>query len=75
LPYDTQDQFIQVGLAHAIVASGFKVSLILGLVLAGTRRLSQKVQFSIGTAALVIYVGLTGFHPQSYEQRLWGVER
>jgi len=63
LPYDTQDQFIQVGLAHAIVASGFKVSLILGLVLAGTRRLSQKVQFSIGTAALVIYVGLTGFHP------------
>jgi len=63
LPYDIQDQFVQVGLAHAIVASGFKVSLILGLVLAATRRLSQKVQFSLGTAALVTYVGLTGFHP------------
>jgi len=63
LPYNIQDQFIQVGLAHAIVASGFKVSLILGLILAGTRRLSQSVQFSLGTVALVTYVCLTGFHP------------
>jgi len=63
LPYDIQDQFVQVGLAHAIVASGFKVSLILGLLLAMTRRLSQRVQFSLGTAALITYVGLTGFHP------------
>ncbi len=63
LPYDIQDQFIQVGLAHAIVASGFKVSLILALLLAVTRRSSQKVQFILGTAILVLYVGITGLHP------------
>jgi len=63
LPHNIQDQFVQVGLAHAIVASGFKVSLILGLVLAVTRRLSLKVKFGLGTAALVMYVALTGFHP------------
>ena len=63
LPYAIQDQFVQVGLAHAIVASGFKVSLILGLLLSVTRRLSQRVQFIVGTVALITYAGLTGFHP------------
>jgi len=30
LPYDIRDSFIQVGLAHALAASGFQTSLILG---------------------------------------------
>ncbi len=63
LPYAIQDQFVQAGLAHGIVASGFKVSLILGLLLAVTKRLSQRVQFILGTVALFTYAGLTGFHP------------
>lgn len=72
LPHKIQDQFIQIGLAHAIVASGFKVSLILGLLLALSRRLSQKVQFCLGTAALIIYVGLTGFHPPVLRATIMG---
>lgn len=63
LPYAIKDQFVQEGLAHVIVASGFKVSLILGSLLAVTRRLSQRLRFGLGTLALFIYAGLTGFHP------------
>ncbi|MBV8884829.1 MAG: ComEC/Rec2 family competence protein [Chroococcidiopsidaceae cyanobacterium CP_BM_RX_35] len=62
-PYAIKDQFVQEGLAHVIVASGFKVSLILGSLLAVTRRLTQRLRFCLGTAALFIYAGLTGFHP------------
>ncbi|MBV9389147.1 MAG: ComEC family competence protein [Chroococcidiopsidaceae cyanobacterium CP_BM_ER_R8_30] len=62
LPYSIKDQFVQEGLAHVIVASGFKVSLILGSLLAVTKRLSQRLRFGLGTIVLIIYAGLTGFH-------------
>ena len=60
VPYDIRDQFVQAGLAHALAASGFQTSLILGLVLVLTKRFSLKAQLAFGTAALVIFVCLTG---------------
>ncbi len=72
LPYDIRDQFIQVGLAHALAASGFQVSLILGVLLALTRRFSAKVQFIAGTIALIIFVGLTGVQPSVMRAAVMG---
>lgn len=63
LPYDIRDLFIQTGLAHALAASGFQTSLILGLVLALTRRFSPVSQLGCGVGALVIFLGMTGLQP------------
>ena len=60
LPYDIRDSFIQTGLAHALAASGFQTSLILGLLLALTKRLSPALQFGCGVGALVLFLGMTG---------------
>jgi competence protein ComEC len=64
LPYDLRDRFVRVGLAHALAASGFQVSLILNAILALTRkRLSVVQQSNVGGVALLIFLGLTGFQP------------
>jgi competence protein ComEC len=63
LPYDIKDQFVRVGLAHALAASGFQTSLILGVILALTRRCSARLQFLLGTACLIGFVGLAGLQP------------
>lgn len=72
IPYDIRDQFIQAGLAHTLAASGTQTSLILGLVLVLTKRLSVKVQLVFGTAALMIFVGLTGLQPSVMRAALMG---
>jgi len=61
LPYNIRDYFVQVGLAHAIAASGTQVSMVLALVLALTGRFSKQLQFCFGCGALVLLVSLTGF--------------
>ncbi|WP_310429013.1 ComEC/Rec2 family competence protein [Chamaesiphon sp. VAR_48_metabat_135_sub] len=64
LPFDLRDRFVRVGLAHALAASGFQVSLILNAILTLTRkRLSVVGQFNSGVAALLIFLCLTGFQP------------
>lgn len=73
LPFYISDSFLGVGLAHALAASGFQVSLILGVVLAITRRFSSRVQFGLGIAALLIFVGLTGLQPSVLRAVLMGV--
>lgn len=73
LPYEVKDQFVQVGLAHAIAAFGFKTCLILGLVLALTQHLSFRVRLGFGTAALVIYLALTGLHPLALRAAVLGL--
>lgn len=55
-----RDCFVKVGLAHALAASGFQTSLILGVVLALTRSFPAQAQLGLGTFALVGFVGLTG---------------
>jgi competence protein ComEC len=64
LPFDLRDRFVRVGLAHALAASGFQVSLILNAILSLTRkRLSVVGQFNLGGVALLLFLGLTGFQP------------
>lgn len=63
LPYNTRDLFVQAGLAHSIAASGFHVSLILGLVLGFTKRFTRKTQFICGSLALIFFLSLTGLQP------------
>jgi competence protein ComEC len=72
LPADLKDQFTQAGLAHALAASGFQTSLILGVVLALTRRLSKRVQFLAGTISLAVFVGLTGLQPAVLRAAIMG---
>ncbi|HLO47110.1 MAG TPA: ComEC/Rec2 family competence protein [Kamptonema sp.] len=72
LAYDIRDYFVQVGLAHAIAASGTQVSMVLALVLSLTRRFSQKVQFCCGVGALLLLVGLTGLEPSVSRAALMG---
>lgn len=72
LPYDLKDKFTQVGLAHALAASGFHTSLILGVVLTLTRRFSERTRFVLGTLALIIFVGLTGLQPSVLRAALMG---
>ncbi len=72
LPYYIRDYFVQVGLAHAIAASGTQVSMVLALVLALTRSFSKQLQFSFGVGALFLLVGLTGFEASVCRAALMG---
>ncbi|MBP0011731.1 MAG: ComEC/Rec2 family competence protein [Roseofilum sp. SID2] len=72
LPFDIRDKFIQVGLAHVLAASGFHVSLLLGLVLTLTRELSKRIQFRAGVTILILYSALTGFTPSVLRASLMG---
>lgn len=63
LPYSIRDLFVQAGLAHSIAASGFHVSLILGLVLGFTKRFTRRTQFISGCLALIFFLSLTGLQP------------
>ncbi|HCF27181.1 MAG TPA: competence protein, partial [Cyanobacteria bacterium UBA11049] len=73
LPFNITDSFITVGLAHALAASGFQVSLILGVVLNLTKRFSNQIQFSFGVTALLIFVSLTGLQPSVLRATLMGI--
>jgi competence protein ComEC len=72
LPFEVKDQFVRVGLAHALAASGFQTSLILGVILVLTQRLSERSQFFIGTGSLLTFVGLTGLQPAVLRAALMG---
>lgn len=63
LPNEIKDTFIRVGLAAALAASGFQVSLILGSVLLLSRSLSAWQQFGIGMVCLWLFLLLTGVSP------------
>jgi len=72
LSYAVKDAFVRVGLAHALAASGFQTSLILGVVLALTRRCSAQLQFAVGSLALASFVGLAGCQPAVLRAALMG---
>ncbi|NJL47907.1 MAG: ComEC family competence protein [Leptolyngbyaceae cyanobacterium SM2_5_2] len=81
LPYDLQDTFIQAGLAHALAASGFHVSLLLGVVLgvmahpSVASRLANPglAKLVIGSGVLAGYVLLTGGQPSIMRAAFMGV--
>lgn len=73
LPSSVSDSFIRVGLAHALAASGFQVSLILGVLLAIAQRFSSRTQFIIGVSALILFLGLTGLQPSVLRAVIMGI--
>jgi competence protein ComEC len=73
LPYGVQDLFIKAGLAHILAASGFQVAVLLGIVIALTKRFSRRIRLSIGLIVLGVYIGLTGAEPSILRAGLMGV--
>lgn len=72
LPMEIRDRFIEAGLAHVLAASGFHVSLLLGIILKLTESLKAKPRLAIGTGTLVIYLGLTGIQASVLRACLMG---
>lgn len=73
LPYPIQDQFAWAGLAHTLAASGFHVSLLLGVVLGLTRRLAAPIRVGAGGVTLLLFVGLTGLQPSVLRAAVMGM--
>ncbi|ASC70221.1 ComE operon protein 3 [Halomicronema hongdechloris C2206] len=72
LPYPLQDSFIRVGMAHTLAASGFHVSLVLGVVLALMKSRPRALQAGVGGATLVGYALLTGGQASVWRAVLMG---
>lgn len=70
--YDLRDRFSRVGLAHALAASGFQVSLLLGILLKLTGQRSNWGSLAICATGVLIYVGLTGLEPSVLRAALMG---
>ncbi|MFM7370099.1 MAG: ComEC/Rec2 family competence protein, partial [Sphaerospermopsis kisseleviana] len=56
-----RDLFVNVGLAHALAASGFQTSLILGIILQLTSKANKGIQFFCGSLGLLTFLCLAGF--------------
>jgi len=63
LPYDIRDLFVRTGLAHALAASGFQTSLILGVILQLTKGTNKAIQITMGGVGLTGFLFLAGFEP------------
>lgn len=72
LPQDLRDRFVEAGLAHVLAASGFHVSLLLGLILRLTSPLTLKSRFVVGIVTLMVYLGLTGIQASVLRACLMG---
>lgn len=73
LPFEIQDLFRDVGLAHILSASGFHVSLLLGAILWLTREFSPSTRFICGISSLFFYLTLTGFYPSVLRASVMGL--
>ncbi|WOD40676.1 ComEC/Rec2 family competence protein [Nodosilinea sp. E11] len=80
LPYEIQDAFVQAGMAHTLAASGFHVSLVLGVVLAAMGQQAIAARFAnpvrakviAGALALGGYVLITGGQPSVMRAAVMG---
>lgn len=72
LDFEVQDNFRKVGLAHVLAASGFHVSLLLGVVLAVVGRSGPRLQQISLLGILTFYMLLTGFSPPVVRAALMG---
>ena len=72
LPSEIRDRFIEAGLAHVLAASGFHVSLLLGIILKLTESFAGKPRLVMGIATLIVYLGLTGIQASVLRACLMG---
>mgnify|MGYP001041498430 CR=1 FL=1 len=73
LPAEVKDSFVKAGLAHTLAASGFHVSLILGLVLSALKAFQPRTRAIAGFLSLALYVGLTGLQPSVVRASVMGL--
>jgi competence protein ComEC len=73
VPFDLQDQFKQAGLAHALAASGAQVSMLVGVILGLTQRLSARLRLGLGVGIVLLYMGLTGLEAAVLRAAIMGV--
>ncbi len=73
LSFEIQDLFRDGGLAHILAASGFHVSLLLGVILWLTQKFSASSKFFFGVIGLLFYVTLTGFYPSVLRASIMGL--
>jgi competence protein ComEC len=74
LPFDIKDAFVRVGLAHALAASGFQVSLIVAAIVSLTRRwLAKKWQFVLGLTGILAFVAMAGLQPSVLRAAVMGI--
>lgn len=72
LPYEIQDTFMQAGLSHVLAASGFQVSLMLGVLMALLKHQPVGLKVGAGAAALLLFIGLAGADPSVMRAALMG---
>lgn len=73
LPPDIYHLWSKAGLSHTVAASGFQVSLLLGVVLWALKKQPEKVQFTVGTGVLISYLCLAGLQPSILRATLMGI--
>lgn len=73
LSFQLQEAFRLGGLAHILAASGFHVSLLLGVVLSLTQSFSLGYRLWLGVVVLFVYATITGFYPSILRACLMGV--
>ncbi len=74
LPFDVKDAFVRVGLAHALAASGFQVSLIVAAIISLTKRfLAKKWQFGLGLVGILAFVAMAGPQPSVLRAAVMGI--
>lgn len=72
VPFPVKDAFATVGLAHALAASGFQVSLLVGIMLWLTRSLGAGLRVGLCLGILALYIGLTGLEASVMRAGLMG---
>ena len=63
LPQSVRDGFRVAGLSHALAASGFHLSVLLGTTLACTRTLPAALRIAAGSGAMALFLVLAGAQP------------
>ena len=69
---DLREAFRVAGLSHALAASGFHLSVLLGTTLAGTRSLPSALRLVAAGSAMALFLALTGAQPSVVRAVLMG---
>jgi competence protein ComEC len=72
LPDNLKQQFRAAGLSHALAASGFHLTVLLGLVLALLRRSKPALRLAAGLGAMLVFLVLAGPQPSVLRALLMG---
>ena len=72
LPQSLRDAFRVAGLSHALAASGFHLSVLLGSAMVCTRRLPAVLRLASGSGAMALFLALAGVQPSVVRAVLMG---